>query len=616
MREAPQNRIRGLTILLILSAIMVLVTLLRSPIVWRGLDQAVQIPIILHYQDGSLYQNDYLLSALPQYSTYFFKGIALLGLDLEGIFNLNLWGTILSLFLFYSMYIFLCRQLSDRWDVTLLSALGLAVGLMPTMAIYAIPTYFTHALFALPLLVLCMLLLIKEKPIWAGGILGACANLHAMHAFILAVPLVVFLLLNLKRFGWLKSVGALSAFGVVALPVFIHKISLPTQGFDLQLWVEILRARSPFHIFPFSISPGRWLPFLAFFSAFGLSFFILNGKITESPKNRLLLSLGISTVGLFIISILFTEIAPWRPILELQPLRVSLFLYLAALPLIIKPLALTICEGKNTLHQLADVCILALLLSAEMSLVVLGAGLLCIDIILRRAGAQSCIKALAIFALLSCVIALLVTFMGQLTLFGFQYEVKIPPSTLAILLLLPLATVLAAKRLPLRLLRAKRWAPFTALVIAVLVGGFWGFSGFAEGPDEDWSAIQEKASRLVPKQEVIMVPPSSCGFRIGSGRAIYGDWKDGTLGNFDPPFAFEWWERMVYLQATAGWQTTEDEQGAGYGSLSPQEVLARARELNITFVVTLAGALGQAGELACEGRYSLYNTELTENTVR
>ena len=70
--------------------------------------------------------------------------------------------------------------------------------------------------------------------------------------------------------------------------------------------------------------------------------------------------------------------------------------------------------------------------------------------------------------------------------------------------------------------------------------------------------MQDWARQSTDPAAVFIVPPESVGFRIGAERTSYGDWKDGTLGFFDPNFAREWMRRMRVL----GFDSDRSEIGA------------------------------------------------------
>jgi hypothetical protein len=89
----------------------------------------------------------------------------------------------------------------------------------------------------------------------------------------------------------------------------------------------------------------------------------------------------------------------------------------------------------------------------------------------------------------------------------------------------------------------------TVVVVLISTGIFFKkkFTGIGVAASESWLDAQRWAKRNTSADDVFIVPPQSDGFRIESERTIYGDWKDGTLMNFNPEFGKEWFRRMKNL---------------------------------------------------------------------
>jgi len=596
-----------------LAGLMVIINLMNQPIEWQGEDQPIQIPIILHYQNPELYQSDYLFTTLAHYSTYFFQGISLLGLSLDGLFSLNIWGTILSLFLFYLIYLYFCKQFSGSSAAAVLSALIIATGLMPTLGIYGLPTNFSHALAVMPLLLLAMLLMLKRQPIWAMVLVGLSANLHAMHASILAIPLLVLLVTNIKDWGWKKALLSLGALVITALPVLIHQLSLPAQDYNLQQWVEILRARSYIHIFPLSMPLSHWASFFAFSAVAGLAF-IISRSVISRDNQRLLFSFGFSSLALILIGIVFTEFYPLRPILELQPLRITMFLYLVALPLFVHPLVKSITQNKRLSALPASLSILLLILAGNIVHFLAGSALLFMWLIAHKLWEEKSNFINTAFLISAIILALIVLLPPVAQIIGSTADPFLPIIKLIILSLTSVIALLLTYYLCKKTKSGEwvKWLTWGGVMLGLLLAGLTTYQGLLQSPDPDWLAIQQRAEELVPEDEQVLVPPGLYGFRIESGRAIFADWKDGTLGNFDPVFADEWWRRMQMLGIRSAEEARELGE-TGYGEFSAEQVLSLGDRTGVSYIVALAGSLeepalqGKAKELAREGRFSLYS---------
>jgi hypothetical protein len=98
----------------------------------------------------------------------------------------------------------------------------------------------------------------------------------------------------------------------------------------------------------------------------------------------------------------------------------------------------------------------------------------------------------------------------------------------------------------------QRWRPQSPLrwaggVCALAVALGIPFRRTPSAPDPDFEDAQAWIRQHTAVDALVIVPPETSAFRVSAERTVYVDYKDGTLTNFNPQFAFEWERRMLAL---------------------------------------------------------------------
>ena len=76
-----------------------------------------------------------------------------------------------------------------------------------------------------------------------------------------------------------------------------------------------------------------------------------------------------------------------------------------------------------------------------------------------------------------------------------------------------------------------------------------GFS-IQNAQDREWLEVQKWAKENTARHDLFVVPPNLEGFRVESERAVYCEWKDGTVMFVSPRSGYEWFERLTTLGYT------------------------------------------------------------------
>ena len=117
--------------------------------------------------------------------------------------------------------------------------------------------------------------------------------------------------------------------------------------------------------------------------------------------------------------------------------------------------------------------------------------------------------------------------------------------------------------------RMERVSPRTFAVLWLCVAMVLGIGAYTKlggmsiqnAQEMQWQDVQHWAKQKTDISDGFVVPPWLHGFRVESERTVYGDWKDGTLMNFNPDFGYEWIRRMEKLGYQKGMSITDRFQG-------------------------------------------------------
>ncbi len=477
-------------------------------------DQSIQIPIIYSYADGSLFASDFLLEARDTYVTLFYPILGYLSrvipLDMlmAALYAVSIASTITAVYA-------LGTTLFRRREVGLVAAvLWLAYFPNPGGDFIHSP-FVTHTTFSIAIEMWALVLFFRKRYGWAGLLLGIATNINAMTATFVAV-MCVFALLSQPRQWSLKLLRFPLLMGIAALPILVWRFSLPLSEAALDDFVDIIRLRLWYAVFPLEMSVWLWIGFFAVLAFWGFSL-----RYGKPAYHRQVVAMMLGIGLLSVIGAVFSEIIPLEFIIELQLIRSTWLINLLVL----------FYFANMVYRQLTS-----------------------------RDGQQIALAFLLItlFAVPRWLIELLPP--SQPTPYPLAIDLdtvwheRYPLWVGAIVALATAGVVWSAWRW----LRDGSESRLNSAQSRPVLGWFgvtiifFSIPAFIDSnvPDEqlkttaDWEATLEWIEQNTAQDAYFYTPPTLDGFRVVTKRSSLGNWKDGTVGIFHNGWAIEWRQRM------------------------------------------------------------------------
>ncbi len=454
-------------------------------------DNVITIPFLKHTIDPSLYANDYLIEQKQYYYTYLWRFCAIW---IKAGVRINvLFFVLYCIFIwleFLAMYL-LTQTLFERDYVASLALFFLLFGQLCPGGVSTVPGLLLTRTVATPLALLAVALLAKRKYTASFALQGVAFLVHPMTVLYVFPPSAAVMVFDLAKTDLRKAAAPLAVFLALACPIILWKLMRSPPSLHLikvdDDWMRILRLRSSFHLFPFSWPLWRHAKALLLLAslALGVRF------VKKTFHRRVVMIFLVSSLVLCAIGTFFAEVVPVAFVLNLQLLRSFVFIAFFALASFAAFLLNAIEQGR-----------------------------------FWRA-----------------LLAILLAFMPMYAGVGWTYAYPAFVAFGAGFLLFRQALVPKARS-------GSAFVAATLLFSAAIGAGAYSMRGkfsIACAQDPLWLDVQRWARANTAKSSVFIVPPTMEGFRVESERAIYGDWKDGTLSNFNPDFGREWLRRMKKL---------------------------------------------------------------------
>lgn len=478
-------------------------------------DQSIQVPIIYSYADSSLYPKDFLLDARQGYVTWLYPILGWLSrvFPLAGMMILLY---IVTVFLTIGAVYTLAENLFPRRQVGFFAV-------MLWMAFFPNPggdfthsPFVTHTTLAIGIELWALVLIVRRQHTAAGMLIGFGANINAMISFFMGMAWLFSLLDEAPRLWVRKLVRGGAVMVVTASPILLWRLSLPFVEGSTDQFVEIIRARLWYAVFPFSVSPGLWFGFWGMFVLWVYSF-----RYGKPAAHRQMLAI-ISGIGaLCIVGLVFTEFIPLEFMIEMQTIRSSWLINLIILLYIAHMLSALLHRGQW--------------LSTVMAFIIIGGFILARWIMELFPLAQPVPYPFYVdldtawnrenpILTAALLMALLLAVMG---VFWRLTQTHISPSD-------------AAYRR-----RASVW--FGAVVVGFGLPALIP-SNIPQDQHQTTLAWEETLVWIeghTPQDALFVTPPTLDGFRNLAKRSQVGDWKDGTVGIFSNGWAVDWYARMV-----------------------------------------------------------------------
>lgn len=580
-----------------------------AQVLWAGYqlgvgNQGIQIAFLQTLHDPARFTSDLMVGlTLSDYPSLFFASLA------PALDRLSLPTLYLGLHLataaaaMIAMTALARAMFPDRWPLTALTLLGLLLaghhqGLAGE-SLYS--SGFTHTWAVFPIGLAALAFFYHRRHLAAFALVGLLFNFHALEAAYLGFMMLVAALGShrdppIRRWLVILPVALLAASPTVWLFLREHK----TFG---DLWLQLTHIRSADHSFPstwWQAGNGE-VPRLAALLGLAALATAYPGPTDRQRKTYLMAG----AVGLlFIAGYVFTELLPVSVVVRAQLFRSSRFLLVLALIQIAHGIAAAcmlrrICPASTpgafpettpgttpgtapgsttgsssgaipasapastgvtttiprwkfvleSIYALVCFAVLALPEWAGLLTPLLLVGTLVALITGRLSWHAALLACSAILIALWAWRSIHFIFPGLSPDFRWSALTGVrPPGLLAGGLILAGLALWGAMRL--RTARWLRWAlagvgmGVAAQALVVVAPGLVR----ASSGDPDWIDAQRWAADNSPSAALFMVPIHPGGFRIHSGRAVVGEWRDGTQLYFSPDYAPLWWERMTALQ--------------------------------------------------------------------
>ncbi|MFP4324283.1 MAG: hypothetical protein ACLFTK_17640, partial [Anaerolineales bacterium] len=290
-------------------------------------DQSVQLPILYSYADSTLFQNDILLEARDTYITWFYPALGVLS-RVVPLYYIFLGTYLLAIGFMVGGVYYLAETLFPERNVGLVAALLWTVWLPNPGGDFIHSAFPTHTTTAMGLQLLGLTLAIRRRYTLAALLIGFAANINAMTSFFMTAVWAMGMFAQRDEWNWrLIRIPVLIA--LMAAPTLYWRFVMATPTGDpaaTETFVEIMRLRLWYAVFPFSVNLLLWV---AFAGVVGL--WIYSARYAQRETNRQVFWMIQGIVILMIIGTVFTEIFPLEFVIQLQLLRSTWILNMFAM---------------------------------------------------------------------------------------------------------------------------------------------------------------------------------------------------------------------------------------------------------------------------------------------
>lgn len=291
-------------------------------------DQAIHIPSLKKFADPSLYPGDAFMDLRFEHFSYFwllFVPVYQLGMLEVTLFILHIAATY---FTFWAIW-----NLSDALFENRLACIISVV----TMVLPHLPfggwTIFEFSLlnrtFVFPFLLFAISLYVKRRYLLAFALLGLMYNLHALSANFVLAMFVFDSLVQWRKRGVRSIVSALGTFVVLALPVLVWKLSVPSEAMTLNPeWLSIIGNGALSNTY-FMFAP---VPYILLMTASGMAsivLYVIARHVTpDVRKNRTLTNFMVVLLLLLVLQVVTVQWFPVTIIIQAQIIRAGVFVLL------------------------------------------------------------------------------------------------------------------------------------------------------------------------------------------------------------------------------------------------------------------------------------------------
>lgn len=453
-------------------------------------DHCIRIPFLKAFADSGLYGQDYMVACKNYLYTIVWPSLGMILRYVPVSIEWMFFGFhVISIYgLFYGLF-YLGKVLFGRDDVSLLAMTLLLFRGQGLGAVSTASSIFLSRNLALPFLIFAVILFLKEKWLPTLMLLGIGFLIHPLSSGYVIIIVILYLILHFREIDHRQAISGLVLLLAIASPIFLWRLHQSPQTNPViapKEWEMLLRLRSPHHVFPFLWPRDEFFRMFLFIPVFLAAF-----RYKPERKHHQKTAFFMAAIFLLCLSgTVFTEWIPLTAVIQMQLFRVTKWiLFLGAF--YYANFFITELSGRPSPRAFIPVAFLS-------------AGVLYNAVFWKE----------AFLIIMACS--------GVCFIWVYLKENKSYPVIWSRILL-------------------------TAVVGMTAVG--LGRHGIDVRIREEttWRSVQEWARHHTPVKSIFIVPPGRFGFRIGSERAIYGDWMDGTMMFLSPDFGFEWIRRMRNL---------------------------------------------------------------------
>lgn len=593
------------------STLLVLAAL--SLLAYSYFPDSFYISFILKAADPSLFANDLFVNSQSVYNSYYFVLVGWLSrhMDLGVLFaalhGLFVYAGCLSVF-YLSMTLFK-ERLAAYLSVFLLLIPKYAVSLAMAGVNLGAPE---PSAFAAPFLLLAMALFFNGAHRTACLLTGFMFYFQGMAALIVSLLFCFHFAFRRKEFALPAVLVPVLFLALPVLPLAWKMLSAGFFGFsapgDVVRWLEILRLRSWYHLFPFSWGLSDWFNYSGWF----VWAFIVH-RYGKAPEKQAMVLDFIKAIALLCaVSTVFTEFFPIPAVIKLVFWRSTIFFLFLLIIHIGHYLSEFYRRGPGA--ALLAACSIAAIFLAQYKFIV------CLTLLHlaseaggKRTGPRllggAGLAGLAVF-LLSSVLPL---DSGVPALKRFLLFADVGFKPLSLFLILSASLFFSFRLLQAGRRRAAGAALACMSFFLVFAEHAWVGKDAAAGKalDRDWVSAQRWAKENTATDAVFITPVYLEGFRIHSSRSVVLELKDGASSVYSLPFTFKWWGRMEDFGCRAGAVPggLRAEMRNLYVNFSENDIKKLSDKYKASYFVAEAGSGYKFRELYKNGHFSIYSTE-------
>lgn len=421
--------------------------------------------------------------------------------------------------------------------LTLFFMLGLKTGMSACLIGVNIGT-FTPTAFVRPILLFSIYFFMNKNFRLSFLLTGLAFNIQGMESILVLTMFVVYFLFNLSSISKRLILESFTLLILSALPIILNLI-FTTQFFEivsadiLKHWISIIRARSWYHIFPFSWGISDWF----IFSGWILWAVYLKSKFDRTTNIFFSSILLLCTIGT-----VFVEIFPIPVIIKLHLWRSTIYFILFLIIYISRYLVESYNNSKNIIQSL--------IIAGTISSVFLDIPKLILPFVFLHIAYDNKNKKIIFIPLL------IISLIGLLSYtFGSVFSIERPIYANLFYKILSHTNIGLKKSvvflilfifsfLFLKIRKLNYFYLIYTLIFLIFANSY--LKDITRIPlEKDWIKVCRWARDNTSINSIFITPPYISGFRVYSQRSTFVEWHDdGSFAIFNIPYEIKWYERI------------------------------------------------------------------------